>query len=258
MLRSIAIATLIFASVTFVWAGDGNTFQWQGEMTPGQTLAIRGISGNVTADLAPDTLAQVTATISDASQAQVQAVATDDGVLICEVFPGFPNGQADTCGGHSTSLVRNPAQVTITVHVPAGVALDVAIVSGDIRATGLTGDFKGATVNGQIAISVNGSAQASTVNGSIVAVLGSVEWTGTRSFTTLNGSIDATIPASADVTVHAATVRGTVSSDFPLSANGFGGVSCGMAPTLNGTLGSGGRNLDLTTVNGSIHLRKAK
>jgi hypothetical protein len=35
------------------------------------------------------------------------------------------------------------------------------------------------------------------------------------------------------------------------------GFSCWLPPTLNGTLGSGGRTLDLTTVNGSIHLRKA-
>lgn len=247
MFRSIATTALLLSAAAFAWAGDANTFQWQGEMSPGQTLAIRGVSGGVTADLAPGTRAQVTAVKSgaadDLSQVQIQVAPGDGGVTITAVYPSFPGGKV---------------QVAFRVHVPAGVALDATIVNGDIHATGLTGDLRAATVNGQISLSVNGAAQATTVGGSIMAVLGSVEWTGTRSFTTVNGSVDVTIPASADVVVHASTVAGAISTDFPLSVGGLGGLSCGLPPTLNGTLGSGGRDLDLTTANGSIHLRKSQ
>ncbi|HMD71371.1 MAG TPA: hypothetical protein VKF41_08510 [Bryobacteraceae bacterium] len=261
MFRLIVITVLISAAAALAWAGDDNAFQWQGEMTPDQTLAIRGVSGGVTADLAPGTLAQVTAAISapgaDPSLVQIQVVPTDGGVSICALYPGSLAGPADACGLQSGFVVATGIQVVFTVHVPAGVALDIAIVNGDIRATGLTGDFRGATVNGQIALSLSGSAQAATVNGSIVAVLGSVAWTGARSFTTVNGSIDATLPASADVVIHAAAVAGSISTDFPLSVRGSG-IFCGSASTLNGALGSGGRTLDFATVNGSIHLRKSQ
>lgn len=264
MLRSITIALFMLSAAAFVWADDANAnvFQWQGDMTPGQTLTIRGISGTVTAGLASGTQAQVTAvksgTRDDPSQVQILVVTSDSGVSLCAVYPGFPAGQACNCGSNSTSLFTSDVQVAFTVSVPAGVALDIGTVNGDIRATGLTGDFRATSVNGQIAVSTTGAAQATTVNGSIIAALASVEWTGTRSFTTVNGSIDATIPASANVVVHASTVSGTISADFPLTVRGPSGFFCGTESTLNGTLGSGGRDLNLTTVNGSIHLRKSQ
>ena len=265
MLRSLTTALLMLLAAAFAWADDANTSQWQGDMTPGQTLTIRGISGTVTADLAPGTQAQVTAvksgTRDDPSQVQIQVATSDGGVVICAAYPSLYGGLIDACNPPSSASgsVNSDVQVVFTVHLPAGVALDVTIVNGDIRATGLTGDIRATTVNGQIALSTTtGSAQATTVNGSIVVVLGSAEWTGTSSFTTVNGSIDATIPASANVVIHAATVSGTISTDFPLTVQGSSGCFVGKQATLNGTLGSGGRDLNLTTVNGSIHLRKSQ
>ncbi len=262
MSRLIAIATLILSAAAFAWADDGNTFQWQGEMQPGQTLAIRGVNGSLTADLAPGTLVSVTAVKTvpgdDPSIVRIQVVPNDGGVTICAVYPGFEISEDNPCGGQGDTVVGTGILVAFTVHVPAGVALDAATVSGDIRATGLTGSVRAVTVNGQVALTDGGPAQANTVNGSIVAVLGNVGWTGTRVFATVNGSIDATIPAAADVVVHASTVTGTISTDFPLQVHGSSGLACAMPPTLNGTLGLGGRDLDLTTVNGSIHLRKSQ
>jgi len=262
MYRSIAITTLILSAAAFAWADDGSTFQWQGEMQPGQTLAIRGVNGGVTADLAPGALASVTAVKTvpgdDPSIVRIQVVPGDGGVTVCAVYPGFQTSADHPCGGQGSDVTVTGILVAFTVHVPAGVALDATTVNGDVRASGLTGSVRAVTVSGQIALTVDGPAQANTVNGSIVAVLGKVDWTGTRAFATVNGSIDATIPASADVVVHASTVTGAISTGFPLVVNGWSGFSCGVPPTLNGTLGLGGRGLDLATVNGSIHLRKSQ
>jgi DUF4097 and DUF4098 domain-containing protein YvlB len=52
--------------------------------------------------------------------------------------------------------------------------------------------------------------------------------------------------------VRATTVNGEIETDFPLTITGKFGPR-----RLNGTIGSGGRRLDLSTVNGSIKLRKA-
>lgn len=258
MYRLLAIAILVLAAAASSWADDLNTFQWQGNMTPGQTLTIRGISGNIAASLAPSDQAQVTAVKmgarDDPSQVQVREMDSTSGRVFCVVYP---NG-IDTCAPQSMSFYSNDVQVQFTIQVPAGVRLDANTVDGDIRATGLTAGITATTVNGQLAFSGIGFARATTVNGSIAAAIGSVDWTGAASFTTVNGSIDVTLPATADVVLHASTVFGSVTSDFPLPVRGPNGLSCSTGSTVHGAIGAGGRNLNLATVNGSIHLRKSQ
>jgi DUF4097 and DUF4098 domain-containing protein YvlB len=71
--------------------------------------------------------------------------------------------------------------------------------------------------------------------------------TGKTSLSTFNGNIDVTLPAAANVSIHASTVSGSVSSGFPLEVQRLGLFR-----------GSGGRDLSLSTVNGSVHIRKAQ
>ena len=144
--------------------------------------------------------------------------------------------------------------------MPAGVLFTVVDINGDIKASGLTAGIQTTTVNGQVTLSASGAAQATTVNGSIVASFANTDWVGSHSLTTVNGSIDVTIPGSANVVIHATTVHGVVSNDFPITLHNSTGFFCGTGAnaTGNGTIGAGGGTLDLTTVNGSIHLRKAQ
>ena len=81
--------------------------------------------------------------------------------------------------------------------------------------------------------------------------MGRVNWSEPRKFHTVNGSIDLDLPSSTNAEVRANTVNGSISSDFPLTVQGrFGGKS------ISGRIGSGGRELQVSTVNGSIHLRQ--
>jgi len=90
------------------------------------------------------------------------------------------------------------------------------------------------------------------VNGSVSATLGRADWVGEADFTTVNGGITLTLPAGVNTEVHAETVNGDLDTDFPLTVTGRFGPR-----RLRGTIGNGGRTLNLTTVNGSIRLRKA-
>jgi DUF4097 and DUF4098 domain-containing protein YvlB len=70
-------------------------------------------------------------------------------------------------------------------------------------------------------------------------------------FATVNGSITVSFPASVNADVDMSTVNGKLSSDFPLTVEGT------FSPRrLRATLGKGGPALRLSTVNGSIRLRK--
>ena len=65
----------------------------------------------------------------------------------------------------------------------------------------------------------------------------------------VNGSIELGLPGSPNAQVKASTVSGGIRTDFPLEVQG-GYVG----KNLTGTLGSGGTRIELSNVNGSIHI----
>jgi DUF4097 and DUF4098 domain-containing protein YvlB len=107
------------------------------------------------------------------------------------------------------------------------------------------------TVNGGVRATGRGVVRGETVNGSVFARLGRADWPGRLSYSTVNGSITVELPADTSAEVRASTVNGGIDSDFPLSIKGRWGPK-----EARGTLGSGGRTLDLETVNGAIRLVK--
>ena len=89
------------------------------------------------------------------------------------------------------------------------------------------------------------------MNGSIRGTLGSSHWTEALKFQTVNGSIALDLPADVSTDVRATTVNGGISTDFPISVTGR------VDPRkLIGTIGGGGRSMEVQTVNGSITLRR--
>jgi DUF4097 and DUF4098 domain-containing protein YvlB len=65
----------------------------------------------------------------------------------------------------------------------------------------------------------------------------------------VNGSIELGLPDSPNAQIKASTVSGGIRTDFPLQVQGgYVGKS------LSGTLGSGGMRIEVSNVNGSIHI----
>jgi DUF4097 and DUF4098 domain-containing protein YvlB len=67
----------------------------------------------------------------------------------------------------------------------------------------------------------------------------------------VNGGIDLDLPGALSTKLEAETLNGDIDSDFPLVV--LGRVS---RRHLSGTIGNGGRELLLKTLNGSIRLRR--
>jgi DUF4097 and DUF4098 domain-containing protein YvlB len=91
------------------------------------------------------------------------------------------------------------------------------------------------------------------VNGSITAAMGRADWSGPLELKTVNGTITVELPASTSARVEASTVNGGIETDFPLTVTGRLGPR-----HVSGTIGSGGRDLTLETVNGGIHIRRGR
>jgi hypothetical protein len=240
-------------------AAQGGDFHWTGKLAPGQRLEVKGVNGDIRATAATDdqvtVIAHKHARRSDPDDVKIEVVPFQGGVAICAVYPTPRRAREEnSCGAgdsYHSNTEDNDVQVDFTVSVPKGVEFDGQTVNGDAEADGLTANVTLATVNGGIQLSTTGYAEARTVNGSIVATMGRADWTGPVEFTTVNGGITLNLPATLNTDVRAETLNGDIDSDFPMTVSGKFGPR-----RVRATIGTGGRTLELKTVNGSIRLRK--
>lgn len=232
-------------------------FNWTGTLNPGQTLEIKGVNGSIRAELAAGNVIEVaahkTANRSDPNSVRIDVVPSADGITICSVYPS-DGSQPNDCqagrGGHNNTR-DNDVVVDFTIKVPAGIRFAPKTVNGSVTALGLRSDIEAASVNGNVKVGTTGLARASSVNGSIEAAMGVATWDGSLKFSSVNGSIDLTLPPTTNADVNATTVSGELVSDFPMTVNGrIGGRN------MNGRIGSGGHELKLSTVNGGIALHQ--
>jgi putative adhesin len=230
----------------------GAPFHWSGRLERGQRIEIQGINGAIVAERAAGgqvvVEAERSARRSDPDDVRIDVTEDDRGVRICARYPR-PGGGLNDCDGRN-EVRDNDVQVKFRLRLPAGVDAMLRTVNGGVDAVGLASALEVATVNGSIEISTTGTAEAATVNGSIRARLGSADFDHGAEFNTVNGDIRLELPGDADAHVTARTMHGDIDSDFPLVVRGRF-----TAKRVNGTIGRGGPELTLETVNGSIRLR---
>ena len=113
----------------------------------------------------------------------------------------------------------------------------------------MTADILARTINGSIRLSTSQGASATTVNGSITASFGETSWDGEVAFETVNGSIRLEVPAQINANLDIRTSNGRITTaDLPIT------TTRSSRRRVEGTLGEGGPDLRLKTVNGSITL----
>jgi hypothetical protein len=264
MRRFLAITALALLTTGWDAAAQTGDFSWSGTIAPGKTIEIKGVNGTVRAELANgnqvEVVAQKHAKRSDPTTVSVQVVQENGSVTICAVYPtpaprlgrnrsDGPNECRPGEGGHMNTD-NNDVVVDFTVRIPAGVRFAGRTVNGSIEAQSLQSDAEVSSVNGRVSVSTTGLARAETVNGAIDVTLGSAIWTEPLEFKTVNGSIAVRLPPGIDANVRADTLNGAFKSDFPVAITS----SRGQGRRIAGTIGNGGRELALHTVNGSIHL----
>ena len=232
-------------------------YDWSWRLAPGRTVEIEGVNGAIRATGAAgkDVVvhARKHARHSDPGQVTIEVLEHADGITLCVRYPDT-RGHRNECaphGGSHMSTNDNDVTVDFDVQVPAGVHLAARTVNGEVEARGLDADAEAHTVNGSVTLETRGRGEATTVNGSVRARLGSMGASESLDFSTVNGSITLELPDDAGAEVEARNVNGGIETDFPITVRRAGF----MGHRLHGTIGRGGPRLDLSTVNGSIHLR---
>lgn len=276
-LLAVSVAMVVVGALMF-WRGHGHshddgdggfsvttrlpvqtetTFDWQGKIPPGQVLFLRDVNGDITVTAATGANAEVHAVKTwergDATQVQVLAVPGDSGATVCALWRGR-TGDCGANGHYTTHGLRNSSDVRVqmVVKLPKGTRLDVFGTNGSINVTGATASLKLITVNGGIDASTSsGGISAVTVNGNVNATTKALPPGSEVKVVTVNGSITVTLPVKLDADITAKAVSGGVQSEYPVA------ISSGMlGKKIEGRVGAGGVKIDLTTVNGSIELKK--
>jgi DUF4097 and DUF4098 domain-containing protein YvlB len=265
-MRRLGLLALVAAVAAWVPLGGTDTrgledrdWQWSGRVDSGDHIEIKGINGEIHAELARGNEVEVEARLhgrrSDPDEIEMVVLEHEDGVTICAVYPSDDRDEPNECrpGGRGRMNVKdNDVSVDFTVRVPAGVNFVGRTVNGDVDAFGLEGDVKARTVNGGVDVTATGLVHAGTVNGSITVSMGRADWEGTLDFSTVNGSVTLEFPGELNCEVSVSTVNGHITSDYPLTVHGR------FSPRqLKGTIGGGGRDLVVKTVNGSVQIRRS-
>lgn len=234
------------------------TWTWSKQVPQGRRIEIKGVNGGVEARLASGSEVRVSARKharrSDIESVKIEVVEHQGGVTICAVYPAPEGRQENNCqegeGGRNNTQ-NNDVTVDFTVEVPRGVNFVARTVNGGIEGTGLQSDVEAYTVNGGVEIATSGLTRAHTVNGSVDVTVGRADWQDELELKTVNGGISFHVTGELNAEVTASTVNGDIDTDFPLTVRGRFGPK-----RLTGTIGSGGRELSLTTVNGDIAILK--
>lgn len=259
---AVTVAVPLRAQETTTGASD---FRWDGAIAAGKTLYLRSMNGPVRVVAASGDRAEIVAYKragrGDPNEVRITAERINGGadgdVLVCAVWNDRTRCDAD---GYNTrrddedgwTRRRNDVSVRFEVRLPKGVHLVTSTVNGEIEVEGATASVDAHTVNGSVqAVSSGGPVMASTVNGSLTARMRRLG-DGDLRYETVNGSVTVEVSELGDAELDMRTVNGRVETDFPVTIQGTLRRNA-----LRGTIGKGGREIELKTVNGSVRLRKA-
>lgn len=270
--RALLTGTLFLAVISL--AGPGPTgaqgekrtvfsaddFRWQGHLKAGQTLEVINQNGGIEATSATGDEARAEGMRrgnNDDGELFVEVVEYSDGVTICAVYakdktPGHCHRGGVSSWSESWGWHGRRASINFNLEVPRGVNFNAKTTNGNVVGHNLQSVVEASTTNGNVDVSTGEWAAASTTNGGIHVSMGSAKWSGELKVRTTNGSVEVTMPASAEFSVNAATTNGGVHTDFPITVQGSFS-----SKELSGTVGGGGRELRVATTNGSIRLAKS-
>lgn len=224
---------MLTAAAAFAATAD---FSWNGTLAAGLTLEVKGVNGPVRVVEGSGAGVSVKALREgrrdDPNGVRIAVVPHAGGVTVCAVYPST-DGRPNECaagGGGRMNVRNNDVRVEFDIELPRGVRLVAKTVNGNVEARRMSEDVKAETVNGNIVVEAQGSVEAKTVNGGITLRLAE----------------------GAGAAVDARVTNGEIESDFPLTVRGRIDRR-----QLDATIGNGGKELKLHTVNGSIRIRRA-
>ena len=158
-----------------------------------------------------------------------------------------------------TFEIEAPARANVKLHTVNG---------GEIVVDNIDGDIDVSNVNGGISLTnVAGAVTAGTTNGSVRATMTRVTAERQMAFTSLNGTVDVTLPPTTKANLRLRSDNGDVYSDFDVqlapsapvvqeSRGTNGRYRISRSRSIVGAINGGGPEFELRTFNSNVYVRK--
>jgi hypothetical protein len=168
------------------------------------------------------------------------------------------------------SSSSNNRGVDFTIEVPARTNLNLSTLNdGPIVVENVEGDIEVNNQNESVTLTnVAGSVVANAHNGRVKVVMTRVAAEKAMAFTSFNGHVDVTLPASAKANLKMRSDMGEIFTDFEVQVRpatapqatrrGDGGFRVDVNQSIQGSVNGGGPEFELRTYNGNIYLRKGQ
>jgi len=163
--------------------------------------------------------------------------------------------------------------VDLVIKVPFHTSLDLSCVNqGDIRVENVTGDVSVNNVNGKVTLlNIDGSVVANALNQNITVTFRDVDPEKDMSFSSMNGDIDVTFPATLKAKVKIKSTQGEVYTDFDIHEiespervvrenhrSRSGKYEVSIDRSFWGEINGGGQTIQFSNFNGDIFIREGK
>ncbi|HEY8312991.1 MAG TPA: hypothetical protein VIG51_02350 [Candidatus Baltobacteraceae bacterium] len=213
------------------------TFSKTGTLSPGSSITVRDVRGDLNA------------------YAPTRGQAQDEYTI--QAFAQNPHDAPAVRARGKTLLVETPGQagdIRYLVRGPAGVTLNLQTANGSINVADPSGVVNATVGKGDIKVLVPGYANAYARDGNVTVFFGSTDWPGTLHFGAGKGDVEVWVNATAKARVHLHTDKGTIFTDFPLK-----GRSHGNNETIDGTINGGAnRSIDINVHEGIVRVLQLK
>ncbi len=163
--------------------------------------------------------------------------------------------------------------VDLAIQVPFNTSLKLKCLNGgDIKVERVSGEIDADNLNGAVKLlNVSGAVVAHSLNADVIVTLDRVTAGKSMSFSTMNGNVDVTLPPDVKARVKMKSENGEIYSDFevrpeanPANPNVSethrkdGRFRVRFDRATYGAINGGGPEMQFTTFNGKIYLRKKK
>ncbi len=159
-------------------------------------------------------------------------------------------------------------KINLEIEVPSGFDLDVSTYNdGDLLITNIQGQLELTNYNGEItALNISGSVVATSYNGEIKVTFDKVTEGAPMSYSTFNGDIDLTFPATLKASLKMKTEQGEIFTGFDMNIKSTGPIQKKDAKSgvykvvvdewKYGDVNGGGAEISMKNYNGDIYVRK--
>lgn len=126
-------------------------------LAAGKTFELRAINGEAAFVEAQDEKVLVEYVADVPADLKVVALTSPDGITVCTVYPSPDPKKPTEClpggkGRLANGKIKDRSKVRFTIHVPAGVHVKADIINGNLKSTGITGNVRLDSNNGDVLV----------------------------------------------------------------------------------------------------------